>query len=404
MTQTQMIPEGREETKLEAVAKILPWYAFKWKDFSEITWIPVIKIKDIKPPYVDLENTSLLNVDAYDSQKVGKYKLKKWDYLVAMTGATIWKVWRITSDKVAYLNQRVAKIDGIEWISDRSFVYYLIFWKRFENYIHSFSAWSSAQQNISADGISYFPILRPPFPEQKAIASVLSSLDDKIELLREQNKILEKIAQTIFYEWFVKFAFPGATGEMEESELGDIPKGWRVGKLWEVIKNYDSQRIPITRDKREGWEYPYYWATGINDYVKDYIFEWIYTLLWEDWSVIKENGRPFTQYVWWKIWVNNHAHVLQGTNWFSTELIKIILDRTDIFPYVNWAVQLKINQTNMNSIPVIIPEEIILIKINQIIQPLFTKIRDNTNQIQALSKTRDTLLPRLMSGEVRVKF
>lgn len=247
--------------------------------------------------------------------------------------------------------------------------------------------------SISWKELKDIPIILPKNKEeQQVIARMLSSFDDKIELLREQNETLEKTAQTIFHEWFGKY-------ETDD----DLPEEWRVGKLGEVIENFDSKRIPIASDKRSNGIYPYYWATWINDYVEEYIFDWIYTLLWEDGSVIKENWKPFTQYVWWKIWVNNHAHVLQGKNWFSTELIKVILDRTDIAPFVNGAVQLKINQSNMNSIPVIIPDEKTLITIDNLIQPIFSKLRNNFEQIQSLSKTRDELLPRLMKGEMRIK-
>jgi type I restriction enzyme S subunit len=83
-------------------------------------------------------------------------------------------------------------------------------------------------------------------------------------------------------------------------------------------------------------------------------------------------------------------------------LIKIILDKTDIAPYVNGAVQLKINQSNMNSIAVIIPDKETLLTIDRLIKPAFSKLRNNFEQIQSLSRTRDELLPRLMNGEVRV--
>ena len=95
---------------------------------------------------------------------------------------------------------------------------------------------------ITFDSVANFPILLPSIKEQKEIAAVLSSLDDKIELLREQNKTLEATAQTIFKEWFVNFNFPdenekpykNAGGKMIGSELGEIPEGWRVGKLGEI--------------------------------------------------------------------------------------------------------------------------------------------------------------------------
>jgi type I restriction enzyme, S subunit len=84
---------------------------------------------------------------------------------------------------------------------------------------------------LTTDSIKSSPVVYPPLAEQQAIASILGSLDDKIELLRQQNKTLEAIGQAIFKSWFVDF--DGVT-EFEDSELGPIPKGWKVGKLGEM--------------------------------------------------------------------------------------------------------------------------------------------------------------------------
>ena len=79
-----------------------------------------------------------------------------------------------------------------------------------------------------------FDIELPPLPEQKRIAGILSALDDKIELNRQTNATLEAMGQALFKEWFVDFNFPGSTGEMQESALGEIPMGWRVGACWKL--------------------------------------------------------------------------------------------------------------------------------------------------------------------------
>ncbi|MBN4063761.1 restriction endonuclease subunit S, partial [Cardiobacterium sp. AH-315-I02] len=92
----------------------------------------------------------------------------------------------------------------------------------------------STQSALTIAGLKTIQINLPPLTEQKTIAKILSSFDEKIELLREENKTLETIAQTFFKEWFVNFNYPGATGEMVDSELGEIPKGWRSGKLVDV--------------------------------------------------------------------------------------------------------------------------------------------------------------------------
>ncbi len=248
--------------------------------------------------------------------------------------------------------------------------------------------------------------------EQTRIAEILSSLDDKIELNRRMNKTLEEMASALFKRWFVDFEFPdengkpykSSGGKMVESEMGEVPEGWRAGCLGDVIKNFDSQRVPLSnreRVKKQG-VFPYYGATSIMDYVNEYIFDGEFLLVGEDGSVAKEDGKPFTQFVTGKIWVNNHAHVLQGVNGFSTEFIKIFLDRIDITPFVTGAVQPKLNQANMNSIPILIPNKEVLKRFNEIAASFFRIILANEKENSNLSKIRDSLLPRLMSGKIRV--
>ncbi len=247
-------------------------------------------------------------------------------------------------------------------------------------------------------------LLLPSLPEQKAIANILSSFDEKIEILRAQNETLETLAQTIFKEWFVNFNYPGATGEMVDSELGEIPKGWRVGKLKDVVNIFDSKRIPLSSNERQGRQgtYPYYGATKAMDYIDDYLFDGTYLLMAEDGSVMDDKGYPFLQYVWGKFWVNNHTHVLQGKNNFSTAALYVFLKRRRVASIVNGAVQLKINQTNLMNFEMLLPAADVIKKFNALLHPIFEKIKNNTSQIQTLTKTRDTLLPKLMSGEIRV--
>jgi len=233
----------------------------------------------------------------------------------------------------------------------------------------------------------------PSKPERQEIVRTLDSFNTKIELLQAQNKTLETMAQTIFKEWFGKY------------QIGDVlPEGWRVGKLGDVIDIFDSQRIPLSKPQREAMngDYRYYGATKVMDYVNDYLFDGIYLLFAEDGSVMDENGHPFLQYVWGKFWVNNHTHILKGKNGFSTELLYVLCKKMKVAGIVNGAVQLKINQGNLLSKEIVLPTDFILYKVDKIIQPLFNKLRINSSQIQSLTKTRDTLLPKLMSGQVRV--
>ena len=256
---------------------------------------------------------------------------------------------------------------------------------------------------ITYSELSNIMVSLPSQKAQKNIVSILASLDRKIELNNKINADLEEMAQAIFKNWFVDFE-PFKNGKFVDSELGMIPEGWKVGTLFDIAEIFDKKRKPLSGNVREKMDkiYPYYGATSCMDYVDDYIFDGIYTLIGEDGSVVKENGLPYMQYVWGKMWVNNHAHILQGKNGYSTEMIHALLSITNIKFLVTGAVQAKLSQGNMQKILVAIPPKNVLDEIRPVIDNLYSKIRINTDENSRLSLLRDTLLPRLMSGELEV--
>ena len=256
---------------------------------------------------------------------------------------------------------------------------------------------------ITFSEVANMEIKLPPIEQQRRILGVLKSLDDKIELNRRINENLEQQAQALFKSWFVDFE-PFKDQPFVESELGIIPQGWRVGNLFDIASIYDKNRKPLSGKDRENMEriYPYYGATSCMDYVDNYLFDGIYTLIGEDGSVVKEDGLPYMQYVWGKFWVNNHAHILQGKNGFSTEMIHVFLSITNIQHLVTGAVQAKLSQANMQKIILPIPDKRVIDMIRPVIDGLYEKKRNIEDESRHLAELRDTLLPRLMSGEINV--
>ncbi|UJG42180.1 MAG: restriction endonuclease subunit S [Candidatus Heimdallarchaeum aukensis] len=263
----------------------------------------------------------------------------------------------------------------------------------------------TTRPSLNTSIIENIPLPIPNLRIQKFISKLLSSIDQKIELNQKMNKVLEEIAQTIFRSWFIDFE-PFKDGEFEYNEEVDkeIPKGWEVGTLKEVISIYDSKRIPLSKIERKVRKgiYPYYGAASILDYIDDYIFDGIFLLMAEDGSVIDNNEKPILQYVHGKFWANNHVHVIQGKNEFCTEFVMLHLMNINIRPYITGAVQLKINQSNLFRIPIIKPDKTTLLKFREIIDPIFEKIRKNKDEINILIKLRDILLPQLISGRLRI--
>ena len=172
----------------------------------------------------------------------------------------------------------------------------------------------------------------------------------------------------------------------------------------EIIDLHDSKRIPLSNRERAELDkiYPYYGATSVMDYVDKYIFDGIYLLLGEDGTVVDSKGFPILQYVEGKFWVNNHAHILTGKNGFSVELLYLLFSLTNVQSIVTGAVQPKISQANLKNISIVIPSESELNEFDAIIQPIFAQIRTLRNENNKLISLRDTLLPKLMSGEIDV--
>ena len=270
---------------------------------------------------------------------------------------------------------------------DCKYLYYLLSQQKFFDYVMS-GAKGCKMPRGDKSQIMQWKISLPPLAEQKRIADILSAIDDKIELNRRINANLEQQAQALYKSWFVD----------------DKKDDWEEKRLDDIISIYDSQRKPLSGQQREKMEklYPYYGAASLMDYVDNYLFDGIYLLLGEDGTVSDSEGFPMLQYVWGKFWVNNHAHILQGKNGFTTESLYILLKQTNVSSIVTGAVQPKISQANLKSVPITMPPINLLNQYNNIIKPIFNQIRINRNQIQQLSTLRDTLLPKLMSGEIKV--
>ncbi|MDK9354238.1 restriction endonuclease subunit S [Propionibacterium freudenreichii] len=134
------------------------------------------------------------------------------------------------------------------------------------------------------------------------------------------------------------------------------PDGVRAIPLGEIVKNLDSKRRPVTRGNRRNGPFPYYGANGIQDYVHDYLFDGTFLLLGEDGSVIRPNGSPVLNWATGKIWVNNHAHVLQpASHSVDLRFLYYFLTTVKIGSFITGGTQPKLNQRNMNGIPVMVP-------------------------------------------------
>ena len=231
------------------------------------------------------------------------------------------------------------------------------------------------------------------FALQETIVKTLEGIDRKLLVNEKVNDNLLAQAQTLYKQFF-----PYGVQD-------DLPDGWRIGTVGEIIEIHDSKRIPLSgadRTKMEKKIYPYYGAASLMDFVDNYIFDGKYLLLGEDGTVVDDAGYPILQYVWGQFWVNNHAHILTGRLGYDVESLYMLFKQTPVKSIVTGAVQPKISQANLRSVQVVIPPEHNLREYNDLVEPLFSLFRANEEECKNLTALRDTLLPKLMSGEIDV--
>ena len=246
---------------------------------------------------------------------------------------------------------------------------------------------------ITFSEVANLTIPVPSLAVQEVIVQTMQCLEDKITCNEQINDNLLDQAQTLYKQHF------------PYSVQDDLPDGWRIDTVGEIIEIHDSKRIPLSgadRMKMEKKIYPYYGAASLMDYVDNYIFDGKYLLLGEDGTVVDDAGYPILQYVWGQFWVNNHAHILTGRLGFNVESLYMLFKQTPVKSIVTGAVQPKISQANLRSVQVVIPPEHNLKEYNDLVEPLFSVLRANEEECKSLAALRDTLLPKLMSGEIGV--
>ena len=278
--------------------------------------------------------------------------------------------------------------------TDPIFLYYLL--KYNKDKIESMGSGTTFKE-VSGNTMKNIVVSVPQDKQvQEKIASVLDAIDEKIEENERINNNLEQQAKALYKNWFFDFS--------PFSSDGNLPDGWRLGTVGDIIQLHDSKRVPLSGAERDKMAkvYPYYGAASRMDYVDSYLFDGIYLLLGEDGTVVDSLGFPILQYVYGQFWVNNHAHIITGKEGFSVEELYLLFSLTNIKSIVTGAVQQKVSQQNLKKVPAIIPSKEALDAFDEIIQPVFTQIRNLRDENANLAILRDTLLPKLMSGELDV--
>lgn len=351
--------------------------------------IPTLSAKSVKNGQIDYSECYYISPEEYKKFMTRGFP-QKGDILLT-TEAPLGMVAKLDRADVA-VAQRLLTLRGKKEVLDNDFLMYYLQSSEGQGLLKAKETGTTVT-GIKQAEFRKIVIKVPDFQTQKKIAAILSALDEKIAINREINDNLLAQAQTLYKQFF-----PYGVQD-------DLPDGWRIGTVGEIIEIHDSKRIPLSgadRSKMEKKIYPYYGAASLMDLVDNYIFDGKYLLLGEDGTVVDDAGYPILQYVWGQFWVNNHAHILTGRLGYDVESLYMLFKQTPVKSIVTGAVQPKISQANLRSVQVVIPPEHNLREYNDLVEPLFSLFRANEEECKTFTALRDTLLPKLMSGEIDV--
>lgn len=345
------------------------------------------------------------------------YILKKDDVIITMTdlskeGDTLGFAAKVPNDMNTYLhNQRIGLVQFINNDFDKNYIYWLLRTNHYQKSIVN-SSTGSTVRHTSPKRIQEYSFLCPPILEQKAIASVLTAFDDKIENLQTQNKTLEKISHTVFKEWFGKYQ----VGE-------ELPKGWDVLTIDQILELIIDYRGKTPKKLGTDWS-----KTGIPALSAKTI---------KKGEIVRRDAMNFGSKELYDIWMKDElqkgdilltSEAPLGEMYYFNSDSKYILSQRLFALRVNNKITSQylyhylfskygqyllasrasgstvqgIRQSELRKVEVIIPDKELMIKASKLFQSTFDKKQVNSQQIQTLKKTRDTLLPKLMNGELRI--
>jgi type I restriction enzyme S subunit len=343
-----------------------------------------------------------------------KGKLKRGDFVLTTRGTV--GSFAYYDDSVKYPNVRINSgmiIFRIEKKKiDHSYFYFFMKSKFFKNQIQKFVS-GSAQPQLPIRDLKQFKMLLPDIDEQKAIASVVSSIYKKIKFLRKQNIDLKQVVESIFKQWFFAFSFPTDNGKRQDSEIGDIPEGWKCCRIGEVI-----ERITERIGRSEQSDYAVLSAVRTGDLVpsSEYFTKQVFS---KDISKYIKLQKDDFAYNPARINIGSIGKLeedVQGavspvyvafrakenfTNFVSL-FIKTARAKKHIELFANGSVRQSLSYDDFASMEIVKPTDDVIEFFNETYEAVYKKTQANDEQIDTLKQMLDTLLPKLMSGELRV--
>ena len=368
---------------------------------------PYIRTRDLHNNQVSLSDLEYVPDAVFP--KISRYIVNEGDIILSIVG-TIGLIASIPKElDKASLTENCVKLVSIDNdILAKNFLYYYLISKLGQDEIYVRNV-GSTQPKLPIYNIKDIPVPLPPIQEQKAIAEVLSSLDDKIELLQKQNETLEALAQTLFRQWFIEEA-DDSWEECSVGEMGIYISDYVANGSFASLK----ENVTLIVDKKD-------YALFIRNtdlksnfkqkvYVDKHSYDFLKKTKLHGGEVIISNvgdvGSVFTcPYLACPMTLGNNVIMLNSEfNHILYSLFSSKYGQHLIHRITSGSVQQKFNKTSFKALKLSLPKHEILLKWDQKLKVFYDKIDFNRNSINTLGQTRDTLLPKLMSGQVRVKL
>lgn len=376
---SKKLPEGWKRVKLGDVFNITSGGtpSRKKNEYYEHGNIPWVKTGDLKQKYINYSSEYITEAGLENSS--AKY-FPKTTVLIAMYGATIGATSILRID--ASTNQACAAFLPNNSVLPEYLYYYFV--RNKENIISL--GVGGAQPNISITILKSISIDIPTLEEQERIVSILEKAKDAIEKREESIKLLDELVKSRFIEMF--------------GDPVNNPKGWEVKELKKLCENLDKMRVPITSNSRVSGIIPYYGASGIVDYVQEYIFDETLLLVSEDGANLLARVTPIAFEIRGKTWVNNHAHVLRFKDYELQKYIEYAINLQDVSQYITGTAQPKLNQSALNKFKVPVPPND---KLNEFLDTVkqVDKLKfEMENSLEELKNNFNSLMQKAFNGEL----
>lgn len=225
--------------------------------------------------------------------------------------------------------------------------------------------------------------------EQQKIADCLSSIDELIDAESRKLKTLEKYKKGLMQK-----LFPAEGKTLPEWRFPEFrhKNEWRIKPLGKICTNYDSRRIPITEKDRVRGEIPYIGASGVIDYINDFIFDEDLLCVSEDGANLVARTYPIAFSISGKTWVNNHAHVLKFSHNYTQNIVESYLNMINLQDFLTGMAQPKLNRAKLDIIPIPLPEEEEQQKIADCLSEIDTIITEQSNKVERLKAHKNGLM------------